>query len=94
MGTRDFRAQSKDMLLLRDLLLRHSVLNMQPVSLPWKGPKEPTLMSTHKPLGAVIITSVLATAPGKSLSQSRFTTEHLKNEGVQQEFIHSLTAWK
>lgn len=90
MGTRDFRAQSKDTLLPRDLLPRHSLLNGQPVSLPQKR-QEPTVTNTRKPLGAVIMSSILA----RNLPQPYLTTEPLQNERQekgQQESIHSLTA--
>lgn len=80
MATRDFRAQSKDVLLpggpsTQAFFAEHTV-----GLTATEGQIEPTLTSINKLLGAVIITSVLVTAPGKSLPQPCLTTEQLQNE--------------
>lgn len=68
------------MLLPRDLLLRQSAEHAVGLTAT-EGRKETTLTGIHKLLlGAAVIASVLATAPGRSLPQPCLTTEQLQNE--------------
>lgn len=55
MGTRDFKAQSKDVFLPEDIKLRLSLLKVPPASLPKEGKGELIGGSIHYLRGALAI---------------------------------------